>query len=79
MLTMLNDEYVEQSFSIYIVRTIYLPWNIVLNNSLLLDYLILGSFSYCDSPFPHCSPSTHYIETNPPLGQRLRRLCLPKL
>ena len=29
-----------------------LPRSIILNNNLLFDYLILGLFSYCDSPIP---------------------------
>ena len=42
----------------------YLSRSIVLNNSLLLNYLILGSYSYCDSQIHNYLSSTHYSETN---------------
>ena len=42
----------------------YLSRSIVLNNSLLLDYLILESFSYCDFSFLYCSPPAYSSETN---------------
>ena len=38
--------------------------NIILNNSLLLDCLILGFYSYCDSQIHDCSSSTYYSEIN---------------
>ena len=38
----------------------------MLNNSLLLNYLILGSSSYCDIPFHITLLSTYYSEMNQP-------------
>ena len=39
--------------------------NIVLNNSLLLNYLILGLSSYYNSLSPRALLFTHYSKTNP--------------
>ena len=52
--------------------------SIVLNNSLLFNYLILGSFSYCDFPSTSTRPLLITLRRIH-LGQRLGRLCLPKL
>ena len=52
ILMMLESEYDEHTTNTYIVRAMCLPKSIVLNNSLLLDNLILGLFSiYKISPY----------------------------
>ena len=53
-----------ETSSNYIVRAMRLPWSIVLNCNLLLDYLILG-LSTSTAWLQHLLSSAHYLMTNP--------------